>query len=77
MAAQVAAWARGEWPAGLTEREIEVLRLVAQGKTNREISASLGISEKTVEKHVGELFAKLKVASRVGAAVLAVREGLI
>lgn len=82
VAAQMAAWARGETPAtsiaaGLTTQEREVLRLIAAGKTNREISVVLCISEKTVEKHVGELLAKLKVASRVEAAVLAVRAGLV
>jgi DNA-binding NarL/FixJ family response regulator len=60
----------------LTARELEVLRLVAVGKTNQEIAASLGISAKTVEKHVGEVFVKLGVTSRVEAAVYAVRAGL-
>ncbi len=80
IAAQVAALARGETPkaphAALTEREREVLRLVAAGKSKKEIAATLKMSEKTVEKHLSELFAKLKVSSRVEAAVLAVREGL-
>ncbi len=61
----------------LTNREYDVLRLVATGKTNLEIGHELGISEKTVEKHMGALFAKLKVASRVEAAVLAVQRGLV
>jgi len=61
----------------LTEREREVLRLVVAGKTNQQISAALEISEKTVEKHLRGLFAKLGVASRVEAAVLAVREELV
>lgn len=61
----------------LTHREYEVLRLVAAGKTNQEIGLELGISEKTVEKHMGALFTKLKVASRVEAAVLAVQRGLV
>ena len=77
VAAKMTAWARGEGPDGLTEREVEVLRLVAEGKTNRQIGVALGISEKTVEKHLRGLFAKLGVASRVEAAVLAVREGLV
>jgi DNA-binding NarL/FixJ family response regulator len=81
VAAQVAAWARGEKVpspiADLTEREHQVLRLVAAGKMNKEIGAALGISEKTVEKYLSELFAKLHVASRVEAAVLAVRERLV
>ena len=61
----------------LTNREHEVLRLVAAGKTNQDIGLELGISEKTVEKHMGALFSKLKVASRVEAAVLAVQRGLV
>lgn len=61
----------------LTNREFDVLRLLAAGKTNQEIGLELGISEKTVEKHVGALFTKLKVTSRVEAAVLAVQQGLV
>jgi DNA-binding NarL/FixJ family response regulator len=64
-------------PPILTDRELEVLRLVVAGKTNQEIAASLGISVKTVEKHIGELFVKLGAASRVEAAVHAVRVGLV
>lgn len=60
---------------GLTTREIQVLRAVVAGKTNQEIGLALGISEKTVEKHLEGVFAKLQVASRVEAAVRAVREG--
>ncbi len=79
VATQVAAWARGKpsTPIGsLNERERSLLRWVAAGKTNKEISLAMGISEKTVEKYLGELFAKLHVSSRVEVAVLAVREGL-
>jgi DNA-binding NarL/FixJ family response regulator len=61
----------------ITKREQDVLRLVVGGKTNQEIGLELGISEKTVEKHVGALFTKLKVSSRVEAAVLAVQQGLL
>lgn len=59
----------------LTPREIEVLRQVVEGKTNQEIAFALGISEKTVEKHLEGVFARLGVTSRVEAAVHAVREG--
>ncbi len=62
--------------SNLTARELEVLRLVAGGKTNQEIAVILAISVKTVEKHLGEVFVKLGVASRVEAAVQAVRLGL-
>ena len=61
----------------LTEREMDVLRLVVEGKTNQEIALALGISDKTIEKHLQGVFAKLGVASRVEAAVHAVREGLV
>jgi two-component system NarL family response regulator len=61
----------------LTPREIEVLRLVVDGQTNREIAYNLEISEKTVEKHLHNVYKKLDVSSRVEAAVLAVEENLI
>ncbi len=61
----------------LTRREMDVLRLVVEAKTNGEIGVLLGISEKTVEKHLDTIFRKLGVASRVEAAVLAVRSDLI
>jgi len=60
----------------LTEREREVLSFVVKGKTNQEIGYELDISQKTVEKHLESIFFKLKVTSRVEAAVLAVKEGL-
>jgi DNA-binding NarL/FixJ family response regulator len=58
----------------LTGRERDVLRNVVDGKTNAEIGMLLGISEKTVEKHLDGIFRKLEVSSRVEAAVMAVRE---
>ncbi len=79
IASKVAGLVRGETKtarAELTPREREVLRLVAAGQSNKEIAATLHLSEKTVEKYLSELFAKLNVASRVEAAVLAVKEGL-
>jgi DNA-binding NarL/FixJ family response regulator len=63
--------------ADLTRREMDVLRLVVEAKTNGEIGMLLGISEKTVEKHLDTIFRKLGVASRVEAAVLAVRTDLL
>jgi two-component system nitrate/nitrite response regulator NarL len=59
-----------------TPRELEVLRHVVEGKTNGEIGVALGISEKTVEKHLDAIFRKMSVVSRVEAAVMAVRENL-
>jgi DNA-binding NarL/FixJ family response regulator len=61
---------------GLTDREFQVLRLVVDGKTNGEIAFALGISEKTVEKHLDSIFTKMNVSSRVEAAVMAVRQNL-
>lgn len=61
----------------LTPRELDVLRLVVDGKTNAEIGMGLGISEKTVEKHLDSIFRKLGVVSRVEAAVMAVRENML
>lgn len=60
----------------LTERETEVLKLVAQGMSNREIADQLVISEATVRTHVSSLLAKLHLASRTQAALFALREGL-
>ena len=64
-------------PAGLTERECEVLRLVAAGDTNREIAAALVISEHTVGRHLQNIFAKLSVSSRAGATAYAYEHDLI
>ena len=61
----------------LTERELEVLRLVAQGQSNREISDLLTISEATVRTHVSNILSKLNVGSRTQAALYALREGLV
>jgi len=79
VAAQMSVWMREDEPDGnrLTHRELEVLRLVVEGKTNQGIGLNLGISEKTVEKYLEAVFAKLSVTSRVEAAVYAVREGLV
>lgn len=78
IAAQMATWTQKEASSktALTEREMQVLRLVVAGKTNQEIGLALKISEKTVEKHLDSIFTKLGVSSRVEAAVRAVREGL-
>jgi DNA-binding NarL/FixJ family response regulator len=62
---------------GLTQREVEVLRLVAAGRTNRAIAAELFLSEKTVSRHVSNIFAKLDVPSRAAATVYAYEHGLV
>jgi NarL family two-component system response regulator LiaR len=61
----------------LTQREQQVLELIARGQSNKRIAMGLGISEKTVKAHVGQVLAKLDVADRTQAALLAVREGLV
>lgn len=61
----------------LTAREVEVLGIVATGATNRAVAARLGISEKTVARHVSNLFAKLGVSSRSAATSFAYRHGLV
>jgi NarL family two-component system response regulator LiaR len=60
----------------LTEREVEVLRLVAQGKSNRQIADDLVITEGTVRAHVSNILSKLHLASRTQATLYALREGL-
>lgn len=62
---------------GLTARETTVLRLVAKGKTNKAIASDLGISEKTVARHVSNIFTKLGLSSRAAATAFAYEEGLV
>ena len=62
--------------SGLTARELEVLRLVAVGRTNREIAAELVVSEHTVARHLQNIFAKLGVSSRSAATAFAFEHGL-
>jgi len=66
-----------ERPEALTAREAEVLRLLAQGSSNKEIAAALVITEKTVKAHVSHILSKLGVASRTQAALYARRRGLV
>jgi HD-GYP domain-containing protein (c-di-GMP phosphodiesterase class II) len=68
---------RRAWPADLTEREVEVLRLVAAGRSNREIARSLHLSEGTVHTHTINIYAKTNVHSRAGIALFAVEHDLI
>jgi DNA-binding NarL/FixJ family response regulator len=62
---------------GLSEREIEVLRLLAEGKGNSEIAQELFISPKTVKNHIASILMKLQIENRIQAAVFAVRSGII
>jgi DNA-binding NarL/FixJ family response regulator len=64
-------------PRVLTDREVQVLRLVAAGKHNRDIAAALQISEHTVARHVQNIFAKLGVSSRAAATSSALQQGLL
>ncbi|HET7516721.1 MAG TPA: helix-turn-helix transcriptional regulator, partial [Actinomycetes bacterium] len=76
-AARVAALrGRPALPGGLSAREAEVLALVAAGRTNREIAATLVLSPKTVARHLSNIFAKLGVSSRTQAAAFAYEHGL-
>ena len=67
----------GKAPGGLTAREVEVLRLVASGRTNRAIAKELGLSEKTVARHVHNCFIKIGVPSRAAATAYAYQNALI
>jgi NarL family two-component system response regulator LiaR len=60
----------------LTEREVEVLKLVARGLTNQEIADRLGVSERTVRTHISNILGKLHLANRTQAALYALREGI-
>ena len=80
--AKVMAWARGETAlppdvAGLTEREVEVLRLLARGWDNRRIAEELFIGEQTVKNHVSHSYAKLGVCSRAEAVAWAWEHGVM
>jgi DNA-binding NarL/FixJ family response regulator len=67
----------GGGAGSLTSRETEVLRLLAEGRTNRQLARELYISEKTVSVHVSNILAKLGVRSRTEAAAVARRDGLL
>ena len=66
-----------ESPEALTERETDVLRLLAQGQANKQIARSLNIAEKTVKVHVSNILSKLGVQSRTQATLYAIRIGLV
>jgi HD-GYP domain-containing protein (c-di-GMP phosphodiesterase class II) len=68
---------RTSWPAALSDREVEVLRLIALGRTNKQVAASLHLSAKTVGRHIENLYAKIGVSSRAAAAVFAMEHHLL
>ena len=69
--------ARREWPRGLTAREVEVLGLLARGRSNKEIAARLVVTPKTVSNHVEHIYMKLGVSSRAAATLFATQHGLM
>jgi HD-GYP domain-containing protein (c-di-GMP phosphodiesterase class II) len=64
-------------PAGLTEREVDVLRLIARGQANKQVATTLGISPKTVGRHIEHIYAKAGVATRAGATLFAMEHDLL
>jgi HD-GYP domain-containing protein (c-di-GMP phosphodiesterase class II)/DNA-binding CsgD family transcriptional regulator len=76
-AGQAAPRPRSDWPAGLTDREVEVLRLVASGATNRGLASDLSISRRTAEHHVQNIYRKIGGSTRAAAALFAMEHGLL
>jgi DNA-binding NarL/FixJ family response regulator len=68
---------RPQRPAGLTAREVEILRLLARGLLNKQIARRLGIAPKTVGNHVEHIYAKIGVSSRAAAGLFATEHGLL
>jgi HD-GYP domain-containing protein (c-di-GMP phosphodiesterase class II) len=68
---------RHEWPAGLTAREIEVLKLLVRGLTNKEIAEMLVISRKTAGNHVEHIYGKIGVSNRARASLFAIKHGIL
>lgn len=64
-------------PVGLTEREVDVLRLIARGHANKAVAATLGISPKTVGHHIEHIYTKARVTTRAGATLFAMEHGLL
>jgi DNA-binding NarL/FixJ family response regulator len=69
--------ARVTYPAGLTEREVQVLSLIARGHANKQVATALGISPKTVGRHIEHVYAKAGVSTRAGATLFAMEHGLL
>lgn len=68
---------RRQWPRGLTAREVEVLRLIARGCSNREVASRLHLAEKTVGNHVEHIYTKIGSSTRAEASLFAMQHGLL
>jgi HD-GYP domain-containing protein (c-di-GMP phosphodiesterase class II) len=68
---------RHAWPAGLSDREVEVLRLICRGATKKDVAAALTISPSTADHHVRHIYEKIGVSTRAGAAVFALQHDLL
>jgi HD-GYP domain-containing protein (c-di-GMP phosphodiesterase class II)/DNA-binding CsgD family transcriptional regulator len=68
---------RREWPAGLTTREVDVLRLVSRGLSSKQIATQLVITPKTARNHIEHIYAKINASSRVAASLFATEHGLL
>ncbi len=68
---------RREWPAGLTAREVDVLKLLVRGLSNKEIAAALVISRKTASNHIEHIYGKIGVSNRARASLFAVKHGIL
>jgi DNA-binding CsgD family transcriptional regulator len=68
---------RREWPAGMTAREVEVLRLVARGLSNKEIAQELLITPKTAGSHIEHIYTKIDASNRAQASLYAMKHGLM
>jgi DNA-binding NarL/FixJ family response regulator len=68
---------RRAWPADLTDREVDVLRLAARGLSNKEIAARLVVSARTVQHHLAHVYDKTGRRTRAGAALFAMEHGLV
>jgi DNA-binding NarL/FixJ family response regulator len=68
---------RRQWPAGLSDREVEILRLLARGLSRRELAGQLILSEHTVRHHLEHIYNKLGVSTRVTATLFAIEHDLL
>jgi len=68
---------RRSWPAELSEREVEVLRLISRGLSKRQVAEALIVAPATVDHHVRHIYAKIGVSTRAGAAVFALEHGIL